>query len=148
MRRLTVLAAGLALLLTAAACGDDDSSTAATTTAATTSTTTVTTTTAATTTTQAATTTTTQAATTSTDPGLIVVDADAAAKAPMMATVPLGTDVTLVIRSSTPQEFHLHGYDLEQAGTEVTFRFTADEAGQFDLESHASDALLLTLTVT
>jgi hypothetical protein len=41
----------------------------------------------------------------------------------------------------------LHGYDIEKAGTKVTFTFTADLAGDFQLESHATEKVLFVLTV-
>jgi hypothetical protein len=77
----------------------------------------------------------------------IVVDADTAAAAPLEESVALGQQVRLVIRTATAQEFHMHGYDLEDSGTEVVFAFTADLPGAFELESHDTGDLLLTLTV-
>jgi hypothetical protein len=68
-------------------------------------------------------------------------------------SVPVGSVVSLTITNAdTADEFHLHGYDLgdgqEVAASEsVTFTFTADTAGEFELESHTTDALLLLLRV-
>jgi hypothetical protein len=59
----------------------------------------------------------------------------------------LGTSVTLIIRSATPQEFHLHGYDITASGTDVNMQFTADQAGEFELESHDTEKVFLVLTV-
>jgi hypothetical protein len=49
--------------------------------------------------------------------------------------------------TATEQEFHLHDYDIEQAGTDVTMTFVADQAGTFELESHDTEELLFTLVV-
>jgi hypothetical protein len=145
-----------ALALTLAACGDDDSDAADPTTttlavATTAAPTTAVSTTAAATTTEATVPATTAAPTTPapTNPAVveIPVDADAAAAAPLAQTVPLGQPVRIVVRTATPQEFHLHGYDIDASGTEVVFAFTADRPGEFELESHDTGDLLLTLTV-
>jgi hypothetical protein len=60
--------------------------------------------------------------------------------------VPLNSTVSITVTSATSQEFHLHGYDLEKAGTKVTF--TADQPGDFELESHATEKVLFVLTVS
>ena len=65
-------------------------------------------------------------------------------------TVKLGQEVLLSMQSDQDEEYHLHGYDLEEkvaAGTEKTWEFTADKADKFDLESHVSDKVLLVLDV-
>jgi hypothetical protein len=68
-------------------------------------------------------------------------------------SVPVGSVVSLTITNAdTADEFHLHGYDLGDgqevaAGESVTFTFTADTAGEFELESHTTEALLLLLRV-
>jgi hypothetical protein len=52
--------------------------------------------------------------------------------------------------ASEAEDYHLHGYDLEQkadAGKTSTFEFTADQTGQFDLESHLTEKTLLVLVV-
>jgi hypothetical protein len=76
-----------------------------------------------------------------------VFEVDADAGVPSTGTVPVGTAVTITIRSATAQEFHLHGYDLELTGTEVTFQFTADVAGTFAVESHDSEQPVFDLVV-
>jgi hypothetical protein len=56
--------------------------------------------------------------------------------------------VTINVTSTAAEDYHLHGYDLEQkadAGTTSTFNFTADQTGQFDLESHVTENTLLVL---
>jgi hypothetical protein len=85
------------------------------------------------------------AAPTTVDVGRIEVNADT--DPVRTVTVPLGTPVSLTVRTATAQEFHLHGYDLSLAGTEVLFQLTADRAGTFDLESHDTGRLLLVLEV-
>mgnify|MGYP000116619002 CR=1 FL=1 len=72
---------------------------------------------------------------------------DADSGTPVAQTVPLGTPLTIHVVTKTDQEFHLHGYDIEQEGTDVTFTFTADQAGEFELESHATETVVLNLTV-
>jgi ferric-dicitrate binding protein FerR (iron transport regulator) len=156
--RPTVLAVLLAVTLVA--CGDDGSSapattgvvgtTSAVTTVAPTSaapstavaTTAIPTTAAAATTTSVAPPTATP---TTVDVGRIEVNADT--DPVRTVTVPLGTPVSLTVRTATAQEFHLHGYDLSLAGTEVLFQLTADRTGSFELESHDTGQLLLVLEV-
>ena len=58
--------------------------------------------------------------------------------------------LAIVMTSSDAEDYHLHGYDLEQkadAGKTSTFEFTADQTGQFDLESHITEKTLLVLVV-
>ena len=68
-------------------------------------------------------------------------------------SVPIGSVVSITITNpDSDDEFHLHGYDLGDsqevaAGESVTFTFTADTAGEFELESHSTEALLLLLRV-
>jgi hypothetical protein len=68
-------------------------------------------------------------------------------------SVPVGSVVSITITNpDSADEFHLHGYDLGDsqevaAGESVTFTFTADTAGEFELESHSTEALLLLLRV-
>lgn len=63
------------------------------------------------------------------------------------ASVLYGSQVNIRVRSATPDEFHLHGYDLELEGTDVSFSFSADQSGDFVLEGHNSGRQLLILTV-
>jgi hypothetical protein len=54
-------------------------------------------------------------------------------------TVRRDEDVRVVVRSDTPDEIHLHGYDLERPvgpGAPAQLRFTATIAGVFELETH------------
>jgi hypothetical protein len=143
---LVALSAGALL---AAGCGDDDSTSSAATTAPVTTPAATTPSTTSTATTTASTTSTTPTTVAATAPAVveIVVDADTAAAAPLTEMVALGQQVRIVIRSAIDQEFHIHGYDIEDSGTEVVFEFTADMPGEFGVESHDSGDLLLTLSV-
>jgi hypothetical protein len=77
----------------------------------------------------------------------VVVDVDADAAEPGTQTVPLGSTVSLHIISTEEHEFHLHGYDLEAEGTDLTLTFVADEAGEFEVETHDTEELVFTLVV-
>ena len=59
----------------------------------------------------------------------------------------LGTTVALHIVSATEHEFHLHGYDIEDEGTDVTINFVADQAGSFEVETHDTEEIVFTLVV-
>jgi len=66
--------------------------------------------------------------------------------------IALGSSVTLEITNPYEyDEFHLHGYDLSTGDTEAdetaTITFTADVAGTFEVESHVTDEVLVTLVV-
>lgn len=68
-------------------------------------------------------------------------------------SIPVGSLVTItVVNPSSPDEFHLHGYDLGDgqelpAGQPATFTFTADTPGRFELESHDTDDVIMILEV-
>lgn len=66
-------------------------------------------------------------------------------------TVPVGSFVTLTVSNpASDDEFHLHGYDLElkvKAGEPAVFSFSAGTAGTYELESHVTSGVLLTLEV-
>ena len=86
-------------------------------------------------------------------PVLINVTVDVDSGPDRIESVPVGSIVSItVMNPGADDEFHLHGYDLGDgqevaAGEAVTFTFTADTAGEFELESHATDAVLLVLRV-
>lgn len=67
--------------------------------------------------------------------------------------VPLGATVTLMITNpDEADEFHVHGYELGEgiempAGQTETFTFTADQAGDFEVESHETGTVLVVLRV-
>lgn len=65
----------------------------------------------------------------------------------------LGSEVTL--NFTNPQaddEYHLHGYDLGEGitkkGETKTFSLTADKAGDYEVESHVSETVLVILRVS
>lgn len=67
--------------------------------------------------------------------------------------VPLGGQVELtLVNPDEDDEFHLHGYDLggdeTPAGEEKVFAFTATEAGDFEVESHATNDVLVVIRVS
>ena len=86
-----------------------------------------------------------ESGTPSTESVAIEIDADAGVAE--VASVALGSPVVIQVFSETEQEFHLHGYDIELMGDDVTFDFIADKLGDFELESHESGEILLTLSV-
>ena len=57
-----------------------------------------------------------------------------------------------IVNPKADDEFHLHGYDLgggtTKAGEEKTFVFTATEAGDFEVESHVSETVMVVLHVS
>jgi hypothetical protein len=64
-----------------------------------------------------------------------------------------GDNVTLTfVNNDANDEVHVHDYDITtgemQKGVASSVSFTADKAGDFDIESHVSEELLLTLRVT
>jgi hypothetical protein len=64
--------------------------------------------------------------------------------------VPVGSDVVLRLLSEGDEDYHVHGYDLEKrvaAGVEAVIRFTADQPGRFEIESHTTEQVLLVLDV-
>lgn len=66
--------------------------------------------------------------------------------------VALGSQVTLTfINPDADDEFHVHGYDLggdmTKKGDTKTFTFTADKAGEYEVESHLTEAVLMVLRV-
>lgn len=67
--------------------------------------------------------------------------------------IPLGSEVTL--NFTNPQaddEYHVHGYDLGEGitkkGETKTFSLTADKAGDYEVESHISETVLVILRVS
>ena len=66
--------------------------------------------------------------------------------------VPLGAEVTLQFTNpDADDEYHVHGYDLgggvTKKGEMKTFTFTADKAGEYEVESHLTEAVLMVLRV-
>jgi hypothetical protein len=159
-RKWLVVPAVAALLV--AGCGSDSGSgsdTSAATTAATTTSATTAATTSAPPTTAATTTAPTTAPTTALatdapaqgDAVEIIIDVDDPAQIGKTWPVGLGQTVILRLLSDTDQEYHVHGYDIETpaaAGVEATMEFTADQAGDFEVESHTTEAVLAILQVS
>jgi hypothetical protein len=66
--------------------------------------------------------------------------------------VALGSQVTLNFTNPEAEdEYHVHGYDLgggiTKKGDTKTFTFTADKAGEYEVESHLTEAVLMVLRV-
>jgi hypothetical protein len=63
--------------------------------------------------------------------------------------VTVGSDITLNITNpAAADEFHVHGIELEQsvgAGVMATFNFTIDTAGSYEVESHITEDVLITI---
>jgi hypothetical protein len=54
------------------------------------------------------------------------------------------------VRTETPQEVHVHGYDLTESSTArkpAEFRFKADETGIFEIEIHGTHTQIAELKV-
>jgi hypothetical protein len=69
---------------------------------------------------------------------------------PKELTVAKGDTVTIEVSVDSPQEIHVHGYELEAEATPdapAVIEFTADLEGVFDVESHTSEALLAKVVV-
>jgi len=71
-----------------------------------------------------------------TAPGPVVITCDTDDPEPIVHVAPLGSEVVVTATSSIEREFHLHGYDLELTGQEVTFQFTASLPGDHELTEH------------
>lgn len=82
---------------------------------------------------------------TTTGPGSLTLRCDADSGESPIFEVPLGTSVTLVATSSIEREYHLHGYDIELTGEEVTFQFTADLPGPHELTEHPDHSTVCTV---
>jgi hypothetical protein len=75
---------------------------------------------------------------------------DAATLGNRVEQVPQGSDVVLRLLSDSDEDYHLHGYDLDTrvaAGVEAVIRFTADQPGRFEVESHTTEQVLLVIDV-
>ena len=67
--------------------------------------------------------------------------------------VALGSEVTIsLVNPNEDDEFHLHGYDLSPGETPkaetATITFTADTAGEFEVESHHTGDVLVIINVS
>lgn len=69
---------------------------------------------------------------------------------PGRVDVPLGTTVRLEVTSDVADEVHVHGYERElglRPGETTSLQFVADVPGVFEVETHESSSLLLSLQV-
>jgi hypothetical protein len=68
--------------------------------------------------------------------------------------IKLGSKVKLtIVDPSADQEYHVHGYELGDGvemtkGTPEVFEFVADKAGDFEVESHKTETVLVILHVS
>lgn len=65
-------------------------------------------------------------------------------------SVDRGDEVLITVEADSPNEVHLHGYDIEHdavPGRPARFDFTAELEGIFELESHTSNEQLVRLVV-
>jgi heme/copper-type cytochrome/quinol oxidase subunit 2 len=72
------------------------------------------------------------------------------AMVPDSITVSEGDRVNLRMTSDSPTEFHLHGYDFEEAvepGEEAELSFDAEISGRFEIEDHHTESVLGELLV-
>ncbi len=97
----------------------------------------------------------TVAATTTVSDGRIAIDVTVGENTgeDRVEEIPLGSEVTL--NFTNPQaddEYHVHGYDLgggvTKKGDTKTFTFTAEKAGDYEVESHISETVLVILRVS
>ena len=66
--------------------------------------------------------------------------------------VSVGDEVTITVTNpNAADEVRLHGYGLPtgdmEAGVSASISFTADEAGEFELESHVTEEVMMMLVV-
>ena len=66
--------------------------------------------------------------------------------------VTLGANVQVTLSNpDADDEFHLHGYDLSPGETKMgevsIISFTADKAGDFEIESHVTEDVLVIIRV-
>jgi heme/copper-type cytochrome/quinol oxidase subunit 2 len=76
---------------------------------------------------------------------------DAATTGSRVENVKLGENVILRLTSDSDEDYHVHGYDIEQkvaAGVEAQFEFKADMAGDFEVESHVTQKVYVVLHVS
>ena len=76
---------------------------------------------------------------------MIEIDADSGVADEV--AVALGTPVTIHVTAEFEDDFHLHGFDIELSGDDVTFEFVADKLGKFELEGHETGEVIMILSV-
>lgn len=68
--------------------------------------------------------------------------------------IPFGTSVRVtIINPGSADEYHLHGFDIASgsdvpAGEKVVIEFEATKSGSFEIESHASQQVLIVLEIS
>lgn len=65
--------------------------------------------------------------------------------------VRLGQSVTLYVTSDHDDQVHIHGYDQEfdvKTGKTTVWKFHAEIAGRFEIESHSPANLIVTMIVS
>lgn len=80
----------------------------------------------------------------------ITVSGRSVSPPPGRVEVKQGEQVRMVIHSDTPDEVHVHGYDLEKPvgpGQDAVIEFAATQTGLFEVETHDSGLLLTQLAV-
>jgi hypothetical protein len=77
----------------------------------------------------------------------LYLEVDLEDDAPVDASVVVGSPVTIIITSEDEHEYHLHGFDIELMGDQVTFEFVADQLGVFELETHDTGDVVVNLEV-
>lgn len=90
---------------------------------------------------------------TPTDTVAVVVVVGENSAADRVEEIPLGSEVTLQFTNpDADDEYHVHGHDLgagiTKKGDTKTFTFTADKAGDYEVESHISEIVLVILRVS
>ena len=69
---------------------------------------------------------------------------------PGRVDVKQGQQIRLVVHTDTPEEVHVHGYDIEKMvgpGKDAVIEFAATQTGLFEVETHESGLLLTQLAV-
>ena len=82
----------------------------------------------------------------------VTVGTDSAAD--RVENIALGSKVKLtIVDPNADEEFHVHGYELGDGkevpkGEPAVFEFVADKAGDFEVESHSTETVLVVLHVS
>lgn len=69
---------------------------------------------------------------------------------PIKQSVPLGSELTLVVTTAYDDDIHVHGYEHSfptKAGEPHKITFTANMAGAYEIESHGANQVYMKLVV-